>query len=66
MLHETEPHVPGRGVPLARHHSGAEVARVVLYQRLHRIARTQPAALLGVLEFWLGPQAAADAADRPA
>jgi hypothetical protein len=66
MLHDTESNVPGHSVPLSRHHSGAEVARVVLHQRLRRIAGTHPAALLGVLEFWLGPQAAPDSADRTA
>jgi hypothetical protein len=46
---------------LERHRTrGADAARVVLFRRLNRTARDNPAAVLGVLAWWLGPHDSAE------
>jgi hypothetical protein len=56
-----------RSQPITLEHhrtNDADGARVVLFRRLNRTARDNPAAVLGVLAYWLGPQESREA-DAP-
>jgi hypothetical protein len=61
MNRDTQSNATSRPAMCERHRSsGAEVARMVLHRRLNRTAHRDPAAILGVLAYWLGPQDAGE------